>query len=306
MPIKIPDQLPARDILTSERIDVMDESTAIKQDIRPMKVILFNLMPDKITTETQIARILGSSPLQIELTLLRTDSYTGTNTPESHLTSFYKVFDDIKDDYFDGLIITGAPVEHIHYEDVVYWQELKSVMQWADNHCFSQFYICWAAQAALYHQHGIEKENKDQKYFGIYNYKRHDFSHPLTRGFDDTIGMPVSRYTKINPSDILNNNDLHLLFDCPNSGAALVTNQNRRKTYMFNHLEYDRTTLADEYKRDKERGLSTDVPDNYYPGNDTNEMPTMNWRAHSRLLFLNWISDIYQNTPYNLSKLKEV
>jgi len=303
MPIKIPDSLPAKDILLAERISIMDESTAIKQDVRPLKIILFNLMPDKVTTETQIARVLGSSPLQIELTLLRTDSYVGKNTSEAHLYSFYKTFDDIAHEKFDGIIITGAPIEHLKFEDVQYWDELKKIMGWANTHCYSQFYICWAAQAALYHFYDVSKRLLDYKHFGVFPHKRLDFTHSITKGFDDIINIPVSRYTEIDEQAVIDHDDLVLILTSEETGAALITDQSQRKIFMLNHLEYDRETLKGEYDRDTDSGLKTPLPHYYYPNNDPNNIPNMNWRAHRNLLFLNWINLVYQGTPFNLDTL---
>jgi homoserine O-succinyltransferase len=305
MPIKIPDNLPAHDILTQERIEVMSESTAIKQDIRPLKIILFNLMPDKITTETQIARVLGSSPLQIELTLLRTESYVGKNTAESHLTSFYKVFDDISHEKFDGIIVTGAPIEHMKFEDVQYWEELTKIMNWADKNCHSQFYICWAAQAALYHFYAIEKRLLGDKHFGVFPHPRLDFTHPITRGFDDVINIPVSRYTEIDEEAVIANPDLSLLLTSNETGSALIADTSRRKIFMLNHLEYDRETLKGEYDRDAGEGLGTPTPKYYFPDNNPQSTPTMNWRAHRNLLFLNWVNIVYQSTPYDMDEIGE-
>lgn len=303
MPIKIPDHLPARAILEQERIPVMDESTAIRQDIRPLRMLLFNLMPDKITTETQIARVLGGSPLQIELTLLRTASYTGKNTSADHLLSFYKTFDDIKQDYFDGLIITGAPVEQMAFEDVDYWSELTEILDWSERYCYSKFFICWAAQAALYHFHNINKHIVDKKYFGIYAHKRQTFTHALTKGFDDFVRLPVSRYTEIDEQAVIDNKNLTLHLRCNETGAALISCDQMRQIFMLNHLEYDRETLKDEYDRDHERGMDTAIPANYFPDDNPSQTPEMNWRAHRNLLFMNWVNMVYQGTPYDLTTL---
>ena len=303
MPIKIPDNLPAKNILRQERIAVMDESTAVKQDIRPLKIILFNLMPDKITTETQIARVLGGSPLQIDLTLLRTDSYVGKNTSKDHLLSFYKTFDDIAHEKFDGIIVTGAPIEHLEFEDVQYWDELTKIMNWANTHCYSQFYICWAAQAALYHFHGIQKKLLNDKHFGVFSHKRVEFMHPITKGFDDVINIPVSRYTEIDESAVIAHNDLTLLLTSPETGSALITDKTQRKIFMLNHLEYDRETLKGEYDRDARGVLKTALPQYYYPDNNPQNIPNMNWRAHRNLMFLNWINMVYQGTSFDLNDI---
>lgn len=305
MPIKIPDGLPAKKILIEERVSVMDESTAVRQDIRPLRIALLNLMPDKIVTETQIARVLGASPLQIELTLLRTNSYMGKNTPESHLLGFYKTLDDVRTHFYDGIIITGAPVENLPYEDVDYWPELTEIFDWAKTACYSQFFICWAAQAGLYHFHNIQKDQLDRKRFGVFAHKRLNFSHPLTRGFDDIVHIPVSRYTEINKNAIDSRSALLTLLESPESGVALTVDDANRQVFMFNHLEYDRQTLADEYTRDQSRGLDTDLPKNYFTNDDPSGIPVMTWRAHRNLLFSNWINMVYQGTPYDLNDLKD-
>ena len=306
MPIKIPDGLPATKILQDERISVMDQSTAVRQDIRPLKIILFNLMPDKITTETQIARVLGSSPLQIELTLLRTESYVGKNTPESHLQSFYKTFDQIRDEKFDGIIVTGAPIEHLEFEGVQYWDELTNIMDWANGHCHSQLYICWAAQAALYNFYGVEKYISDDKYLGVFPHRRDNHTHPLTKGFDDMVHIPVSRYTTIDDQAVMDNDDLMVLLQSDETGSALITTLNHRRVFMLNHLEYDAHSLKGEYDRDAGEGLNTPVPKYYFPDDNPSNMPVMNWRAHRNLLFLNWINMVYQDTPYNLDELANI
>ncbi|PCI01944.1 MAG: homoserine O-succinyltransferase [Alphaproteobacteria bacterium] len=296
MPIKIPNGLPAKDILISERVDVMDETTAIRQDIRPLRIALFNLMPDKITTETQIARVLGTSPLQIELTLLRTGSYMGKNTSEEHLLGFYKTFKDVESHFYDGIIITGAPVEHMDFKDVEYWDELTEFFDWAKTHSFSQFYICWSAQAALHHFHGIGKTLHKDKIFGVFPHKRDTYAHPITRGFDDCVNIPVSRYTESNADEIKNTAALEPLLTSGDLGTALLCDSASRQVFMFNHLEYDRDTLQNEYERDKSRGEDTSAPKNFDG--------TMNWRAHRNLLFMNWINLVYQGTPYDLNDLK--
>lgn len=305
MPIKIPDNLPARQTLKNERINVMDESTSILQDIRPLRILLFNLMPDKIATETQIARVLGISPLQIELTLLRTSSYFSKTTKAEHLTDFYKTFNEIEDECFDGIIVTGAPVEHLDFDEVTYWEEMKQIMNWADQHCFSQFYICWAAQAALYHFHSIPKKTLKSKHFGIYPHNRNDFTHPLTRGFDDLINIPVSRYTEIDEEIIKKRKSLNILLTSAQTGSALVACDHKKQFFMFNHLEYDRNTLKKEYKRNVKNGSDKSIPHNYFPSDDPNNIPDMNWRAHRTLLFLNWINIVYQETPYDVNTLKK-
>lgn len=305
MPIKVPDGLPARNVLIQEEVPIIDESTAIKQDIRPLRILLLNLMPDKITTETQIARVLGATPLQIELSLLRTGSYTGKNTAEEHLFGFYKTHEDIADEYFDGMIVTGAPVEQMPYEDVEYWNELKHIFNWSCQNVFSSFFICWGAQAAIKHFHGHEKFETPSKQFGVFPHDRLDLNHPLTKGFDDVAHIPVSRHTRVDDDAVLNNPHLKTLLQSDETGVALVVDDTLRHVYMFNHLEYDRETLGNEYRRDLAKGLPIDMPKYYFPENDPNKTPIMNWRAHRNLLFGNWINKVYQDTPYHLHDIKK-
>lgn len=295
MPIKIPNGLPAKDILLSERVDVMDETSAIRQDIRPLRIALLNLMPDKITTETQIARVLGTSPLQIELTLLRTGSYMGKNTSEDHLLGFYKTYKDVEDHLYDGIIVTGSPVEHMDFEDVQYWEELAAFFDWAKTHSFSQFYICWGAQAALYHFHGIQKILHSEKILGVFPHQRTDFTHPIMRGFDDTVHIPIGRFTEVESDKIRSHDALNILLDSQETGIGLVVDNKTRSVFMMNHLEYDRDTLDKEYKADLEKGMNTLPPKNFDG--------SMNWRAHRNLLFMNWINLVYQGTPYDLNDL---
>lgn len=303
MPIKIPDNLPARDILLKEHVPVMDESTAIRQDIRPLRILLLNLMPDKITTETQIARVLGATPLQIELTLLRTATYMGKNTAEDHLLGFYQTFDQVKDQYFDGFIVTGAPVEQMAFESVAYWNELTGIFDWSSRHAFSSLFICWAAQAAVYHFHGHQKFPTDSKRFGVYPHRRLNYTHALTRGFDDVVNVPVSRHTEVRDDDILGNPRLTVLLQSVDTGVALVADDAARRVFMFNHLEYDLETLKNEYERDVKAGLDTALPAHYFPDNDPAKTPLMTWRSHRNLLFSNWINIVYQGTPYRLETL---
>lgn len=303
MPIKIPDGLPAKDILISEEVAIIDESTAIKQDIRPLRILLLNLMPDKITTETQIARVLGATPLQIELTLLRTGTYLGKNTPESHLIGFYQTFDDIKHQRFDGMIVTGAPVAQIPFEEIEYWNELIKIFDWAEHHVYGSLFICWGAQAALHHFYNHTRSYTDQKQFGVFPHKRLNYNHALTKGFDDVIWIPVSRITCMNEKDIQENASLNILLNSDETGIALITNDTRNHVYMLNHLEYDALTLDQEYKRDRAKGLDIQIPAHYYPDNNPALPPSMNWRAHRNLFFANWINIIYQGTPYDLNEL---
>jgi homoserine O-succinyltransferase len=303
MPIKIPNGLPAIKTLIEERISIIQENDAIRQDVRPLRIVLLNLMPDKITTETQLARVLGSTPLQIELTLLRTDSYLGQNTSEEHQLGFYKVWDDIKDENFDGIIITGAPVETMEFKDVEYWPELTQIMDWAETNVFAKFFICWGAQAGMYHHYGVPKHEVSEKIFGVYHHERLDRSHPLIRGFDDVFAVPVSRYTGVDEQAVSDHPDLLPLAKAEGSGVCLVVNDAKRHSFMFNHLEYDRETLQGEYERDLAKGLNTALPRNYYADDNADNAPSMTWRSHRNLLFMNWINQVYQDTPYDLSDL---
>lgn len=302
MPIKIPDNLPAHAVLEQENIPLITQSDALRQDIRPLQIGLLNLMPDKIKTETQILRALGGTPLQVDVTLLRTASYVGTNTPEEHLQAFYQTLDNIEGRYFDALIITGAPVEHLDFEDVDYWQELQKIMTWAQSHVFSTMFICWGAQAGLYHYYGVNKKAKEQKIFGVFPHKKTANSRLLS-GFDDQFHVPVSRYTLVTKEEIDKVKDLQILAISEQDDLCLVQDAKRRRVFMFNHLEYDLETLGLEYKRDQNAGKDTDVPANYYPDNNPQLQPEMNWRAHRTLLFHNWINLIYQGTPYDMEDI---
>lgn len=303
MPIKIENDLPAFKILEQEQVPLIRKNDALRQDIRPLQILLLNLMPDKITTETQLARVLGATPLQIELTLLRTSSHMGTHTPEKHQLGFYKVWDEIKNTNYDGLIVTGAPIETMNFKEVDYWPELTTIFDWAQKHTYSQMYICWGAQAAMYHFYGIEKQEREEKLFGIYPQQRLHMAHPLIRGFDDVFNVPVSRYTSSNYKQIKNTPNLTPLADCEETGICLATDDTKKRLFMFNHLEYDRETLDGEYKRDLSKGMNTEKPVNYYIERAGKDIPVMNWRSHRNLLFANWIDMIYQDTPYELSEL---
>jgi len=306
MPIKIPDNLPAEDTLKSENIPLMTEDRATHQDIRPMRIVLLNLMPNKIATEIQIARALGCSPLQVELTLLRTQTYTSKTTSLEHLNSFYKTFDDIKDKCFDGIIINGTPVASMEYEDVQYWSELKTILDWSDVHVFSQFFLCWGAKAALYHYYGLNKTMLPQKQFGVYDHKCENMTHPLTYGFNDSFPMPVAQVSIIKSDGIRQQCDgLEILADCPITGTGLAYDSSKYRVYLFKHPEYERYTLRDEYLRDVQNGDNVVLPKNYFPDDDPKQEPVMSWRSHRILLFSNWLNLVYQNTPYNLSDLKK-
>lgn len=303
MPIKIPNGLPAIETLKREGISIISESDALHQDIRALRIILLNLMPDKITTETQIARVLGATPLQIEMTLLRTASYTGKNTPEKHLTGHYTTWEKIRDENFDGIIVTGAPVEHMSFENVDYWDELKTILDWSKTHTFSQFYICWGAQAALYHFNNVPKRETPKKQFGVFPHCRHVFNHPLVRGFDDVFNVPVSRHTEVIDEAVRRNPSLKVLAASDETGIGLIYDEQYRRVFMFNHLEYDRDTLKQEFDRDRKKGLDIAIPVNYFMDNEPWKPAMMTWRAHRHLLFANWIDMIYQGTPHKLEEL---
>lgn len=305
MPIKIPDQLPAKQILQNENIFVMDEERAIHQDIRPLKIAVLNLMPTKITTETQLLRLLGNTALQVEITLVRTNSHQGKNTPEEHLLAFYQTFDQIQDQKFDALIITGAPVEHLSFEQVDYWEELKAIMDWGFSHVFSLFYICWGAQAALYHQFGIPKYPLPAKQFGVFRHRVVEQNVKLLRGFDDVFYAPHSRHTEIRRADIERVPQLKILAESEEAGVYIVAARDGRQIFVTGHSEYDPLTLKKEYDRDVAAGLPITIPVNYYPQDDPTQPPFVRWRGHAHLLFANWINYyVYQETPYDLSQFK--
>lgn len=305
MPIRIQSELPAFKTLESENIFVMTPERAMSQDIRPLKIIILNLMPTKIATETQLLRLLGNSPLQVDVELLQTVTHVSKNTPQEHLTSFYKTFDEVKDQFFDGMIITGAPVELMPYEDVDYWNELCEIMEWSTHNVYSTLHICWGAQAGLYYHYGIPKYDLDEKLSGVYVHRIHDVFHPLMRGFDDKILMPHSRYTGVHRSEIRKHDDLLILASSNIAGVAIVANKNGRQFFVMGHAEYDRNTLANEYFRDRNKGLKPQLPYNYFPGNDPASIPMLTWRSYATILYSNWLNYyVYQQTPYNLSDIK--
>ena len=301
MPIKIPDKLPAAKVLKSEGVQVMAESRALRQDIRPLEIVILNLMPEKIKTETQLARLLGATPLQINVTFLRTASYEARHTAKQHLEAFYKVFDEIKAAKFDGLIITGAPIEHLPFEEVIYWPELAQILDWAKSHSFASLFICWGAQAALYHYHGVPKYALADKRFGVYEHARVGGRDPLVAGLSDRLPMPVSRYTEVRQEDLPEKLTPLLVSDT--AGLGLVTDAAQRRAYIFNHLEYDSDTLASEYQRDQAAGKPIRVPANYFPDDEPGQRPLQSWRSHAHMLFGNWLNLIYQNTPFRLSEI---
>lgn len=304
MPVKIPDALPATKVLTDENIFVMTEYRSTHQDIRPLRIAILNLMPTKEATETQLLRLIGNTPLQVEVTLLRTASYASTNTSWEHLSAFYRTFDDIQNEYFDGVIFTGAPVEMMEFEDVRYWEEFKRIVDWADQYAFSTLYICWAAQAGLFYHYGINKQPLDQKMFGVFPHAVLDRSHKLVRGFDDVFDIPVSRHTAVCEPELYACPDLSVLAASETSGVGLIVSRDGRRIFATGHSEYDPDTLANEYFRDVNKGLSIAPPRNYFPGDDPGQNPIVRWRGHANLLFSNWLNYyVYQETPYDLRSL---
>ncbi len=305
MPIKIPNELPAVKVLNSENIFVMTEKRAITQDIRPLKLLILNLMPLKIDTETQLSRMLGNTPLQIEIELLKTSTYESKNTAQEHLLSFYKTFDEVKDRKFDGLIITGAPVEHMEFEEVEYWDELCEIMEWSKKNVTSTFHICWGAQAGLYYHYGIKKYPLEKKLFGVFKHKVDYKKSILMRGFDDEFYVPHSRHTTVKREDIEAVKGLKILSSSPDAGVYAVSSKNGRQIFITGHSEYDPGTLRKEYERDKAAGLPIDIPVNYFPNDDDTKEPVSTWRAHANLLYTNWLNYfVYQTTPYDINDIK--
>ena len=304
MPIKIPDSLPARAVLESENIFVMTEYRAIHQDIRPLNVLILNLMPTKIVTETQLLRKLSNTPLQIQVELLRTSSYRSRNTDSDHLESFYTTFEQVRDRRFDGMIITGAPVENMEFQQVDYWEELCEIMEWSKSHVHSTLHICWGAQAGLYYHHGIEKRSLPKKLFGVYETMVLKPSSPLFRGFDDIFYAPNSRYTEMWKADILKVPELELVAYSPEAGVYAVKSQDSRQFFVMGHPEYDPDTLAREYWRDRNKGLDIAVPEHYFPGDNPDKPPVVRWRSAGQLLYTNWLNYyVYQTTPYDLANV---
>ena len=299
MPIKIQNALPAKEILEYENIFVMDENRAIHQDIRPLQVCILNLMPIKQDTELQLLRALSNTPLQVDVTFLMVKSHVSLNTSANHLNRFYTTFDNIKDKHFDGMIITGAPVEDMPFEEVDYWEEICAIMDWADKNVTSTFHICWGAQAGFYHYYGIQKRMLSEKLFGLYSHKVQNRKVPLVRGFDDYFMAPHSRHTETPAEDIHNCADITVLAESQEAGVFLAYSENGRKIFVNGHPEYDRYTLDTEYKRDLAKGLAIHMPRNYYPNDDASQKPHLQWRSHSNNLYTNWLNYyVYQNTPY--------
>lgn len=304
MPIRIADSLPARAVLEGENIFVMTEHRALHQDIRPLNVLILNLMPTKIVTETQILRKLSNTPLQIHVDLLRTSSYLSQHTDSDHLESFYTTFDQVRGQKYDGMIITGAPVENMEFDQVDYWSELCEIMDWAKDHVHSTLHICWGAQAGLHYHYGIEKRTLPKKLFGVYEHKVLKPSSPLFRGFDDIFSAPNSRYTEVWKSDILKVADLELIAESNEAGVFAVKSQDSRRFFIMGHPEYDPDTLAKEYWRDVDKGLDIAVPAHYFPADDPKKPPVVRWRSAGQLLYTNWLNYyVYQTTPYDLSQV---
>ncbi len=299
MPIKIQNDLPARAILETENIFIMDENRAMSQDIRPLQILILNLMPIKEDTETQLLRALSNTPIQIDITFLHMSSHESTHTSMSHLNKFYVTFDKVRDHRFDGMIITGAPVEQMPFEEVDYWGELTEIMEWTKTHVTSTVHICWGAQAGLYYHYGIQKYEMDKKLFGIYEQRVLDRTVPLVRGFDDVFRAPHSRYTYVKREDILACPELMLLAESDEAGVFLVQSRDGKQIFVMGHPEYDRVTLDGEYRRDRGRGMDTAIPKNYYPDDDPEKRPLLSWRMHANALYTNWINFyVYQETPY--------
>lgn len=301
MPIQIPNDLPAAETLKNENIFVMSRTRAETQHIRPLEIVLLNLMPTKIVTETQLSRVLGNTPLQVHLELMMISSHKSKNTPEEHLLSFYKTFDELKDRKFDGMVITGAPVENLPFEEVDYWDELVRIMQWSKTHVHSTFHICWAAQAGLYYHYGIQKHPLPEKLFGVYRHHADYKRAILLRGFDDEFWAPHSRHTTIDRADVEAVPGLKILASSEEAGVYIIMNKEGRQIFVTGHSEYDPDTLEREYLRDKNQGLPIHVPVNYYPGDDDSKPPIVRWRGHGNLLYSNWLNYfVYQTTPYDL------
>ena len=304
MPIKIPDSLPATQTLLNENIFVMHEVRAAKQDIRPLRVALLNLMPTKIETETQFARLLSNSPLQVELTLLQTATYEAKNTSREHLLAFYETFEDVKERKFDGLVITGAPVELMEFEDVEYWDELCRIMEWSKTHVYSTLHICWGAQAALHYHYGIKKYPMDEKLFGVFPHEVEYKNSMLFRGFDDVFMAPHSRHTTIHREDVEAVPELQILASSEEAGVYVIKTEQGKQIFITGHSEYDSLTLEKEYLRDKNAGLPIEVPKNYYPDDDDTRKPLVTWRSSANLLFFNWLNYfVYQTTPFELDAI---
>ena len=304
MPLRLPDKLPAIELLKKENIFVMDNSRATSQDIRPLRIVILNLMPLKITTETDLVRLLSNTPLQMEIYFMKLKSHTSKNTPIEHMMMFYKDFDVLEKEKFDGMIITGAPIEHLDFEDVGYWDEISKIFSWADTHVTSTMYICWAAQAGLYYHYGVPKYQLPKKKFGIFRQFTLHPQIPLFRGFDDSFNMPHSRHTEVRREDIEKHGELEIVAESPESGVSIVMARGGRQIFVTGHMEYSPYTLDSEYRRDLGKRDDVEMPENYYTDNNPEKVPHVTWRAHANLLFSNWINYyIYQETPYNIEEI---
>jgi homoserine O-succinyltransferase len=303
MPIKIPATLPAFDVLSREGVSVMDEDAAARQDIRPLRIALLNLMPKKIQTENQFARLIGATPLQIDLNLIRMSDHKTRNTAAEHMESFYRPFSDVKGEKFDGLIITGAPIEHLEFEDVGYWEELTEVMNWTQTNVHSTLGVCWGGMAMINHFHGVKKHMLDDKAFGCFRHKNLDPTSPYLQGFSDDCVIPTSRWTEVHQSEIDSNDGLKTLLGSDEVGPCVVQDPKHRGVYIFSHFEYDSGTLKQEYDRDVEAGTPINIPTNYYPGDDPSQEPTNRWRSHAHLFYGNWLNSIYQTTPFEMDEI---
>lgn len=304
MPIKIPDNLPAKETLNQENIFVMTEQRAIHQDVRPLKIAILNLMPTKIVTETQLLRLIGNTPIQVEVELLHPESHQSKNTSEDHLTKFYKTFNDVKEQKFDGMIITGAPVEQMEFEEVTYWKELTEIMEWSKINVYSTLHICWGAQAGLYYHYGINKYPLDEKVFGVFNHRICKPNTMLLRGFDDVFLAPHSRHTDIRKADVEKVKELDILAESEEAGVYIIKNGGGRQVFVTGHSEYDWNSLKGEYERDVAKGMDIKPPKNYFPNDDTTQKPLVSWRGHANLLFSNWLNYyVYQETPYDLTEI---
>lgn len=305
MPIKIPDQLPAAKILQEENIFVMHETRAIRQDIRPLNIVILNLMPNKIATETQLLRVLGNTPLQIDVSLIHPKTHRSKNTPAEHLKTFYRTLSEIQDQKYDGMIITGAPLEHLPFEEVDYWQELTEIMEWTKENVTSTLHICWGAQAALYYHYGIGKYQMEKKIFGVFPHQIVKPNVKLLRGFDDLFYVPHSRYTSVRKEEVEQVDELEILAESKEVGLYILARKDGRQIFVSGHSEYDACTLRDEYERDRKKGIPIDIPVNYFPDNDPKQMPIQTWRSHGYLLFSNWLNYyVYQETPYDRNKIR--
>ena len=303
MPIKIPSRLPAFDVLRNEGVMVLDEELASRQDIRPLRIALLNLMPKKIQTENQFARLIGATPLQIELSLIRMSDHQARNTAAEHMESFYRPFEEMKAEKFDGLIITGAPIEHLEFDEVTYWDELREVMEWTQTNIHSTFGVCWGGMAMINHFHGVKKHMLSEKAFGCFRHRNLAPASPYLRGFSDDCTVPVSRWTEMRQDEVNAHAGLTTLLGSDEVGPCLIEDPAHRALYVFNHFEYDRDTLKQEYDRDVENGVPINVPCNYYPEDDPSRTPVNRWRSHAHLLYGNWINEIYQTTPFDMNEI---